>query len=91
MTWKKYFQYIIRGIISQPVVPGMVNSCFKITSNLGHYLFHKYLLSAYNAPGTILSTKDLLINQPDKKFRPHRANILVGGGGKGKTRVVWVI
>lgn len=35
-TRKKQLQYIIRGLISQPVIPGMVNSYFKIKSNLEH-------------------------------------------------------
>lgn len=35
-TRKKQLQYIIRGLTSQPVIPGMVNSYFKIKSNLEH-------------------------------------------------------
>lgn len=42
-------------------------------------------------PGTVLGTKDLSLNQSDKQPRPHRANILVGGSGEGKIRVLRVI
>ena len=64
------------------------------SSNLGHCLFHKYLLSDYNMPGTeililqvfILGTKDLSLSQSEKNPMPHKAKVLVGEGKVGRAK-----
>lgn len=65
---KKQLQYIIRGLISQPVIPGMVNSYFKIKSNLEHSsIFSTNILQVLNNPP---GSKDPSVNQSDRNQSP---------------------
>lgn len=67
-TQKKQLQYIIRGLISQPVIPGMVNSYFKIKSNLEHSsIFSTNIQQVLNNP---TGSEDPSVNQSDRNQSP---------------------